>query len=166
MYCDSVIYKIYCNDVNITDIYIGSTTHFLRTNKQHKNDCTNINMKAYNNYKYKFIRNNGGWDNWSIILIEKYICNSRLELNTRKRYYVDLLNPALNTNIPIQSKYEWDKINANNIRNYHIQYREKNKDKVQQYYMNTKKKYNCYICNKLISNANMTRHIDTIHNIL
>jgi len=35
-YSKSIIYKICCNDINIIDIYIGSTTNFITRKAEHK----------------------------------------------------------------------------------------------------------------------------------
>ena len=52
-YSKTIIYKIVCNDTNITDCYVGHTTDFTRRKQLHKNDCNNPNGK---NIIIKFIR--------------------------------------------------------------------------------------------------------------
>ena len=37
-YSNTIIYKIYCNDSSVTDIYIGHTTNFIKRKYQHKKD--------------------------------------------------------------------------------------------------------------------------------
>jgi hypothetical protein len=39
---------------------------------QHKNACNNETYKNYYFNVYKFIRDNGGWDNWDMIEIERF----------------------------------------------------------------------------------------------
>lgn len=99
-YQNSLIYKICCKNPNIKDVYIGSTTNFKSRKNQHKSCCNNINNKSHNNYKYEFIRNNGGWNNWDMILIEKFPCNDSLELHKKEQEYIDEYNknkiPLLN----------------------------------------------------------------------
>ena len=53
----------------IEDIYIGSTTNVVKRRQQHKQRCTNPKCKDYNAHTCQFIRDNGGWDNWSLIAI-------------------------------------------------------------------------------------------------
>ena len=71
-YSNSVIYKIYCRDVNVKDFYVGETTDFIRRKYRHKIDCE----KEYKQYKtsrrtlYQAINSNGGWHNWVIEEIE------------------------------------------------------------------------------------------------
>lgn len=91
------IYKIYCKDTTITDIYIGSTKKSLRERwRFHKSDCHNENCKGYINYKYQYIRENGGIDNWDIIEIEKLVCNN-IEARIREEYWKKELNATLNS---------------------------------------------------------------------
>ena len=51
-----IIYKIVCNDLNITDCYVGSSINFKRRKGEHKSSCNNPNSKIYNLNVYKFIR--------------------------------------------------------------------------------------------------------------
>ena len=71
-YNNGFIYKLCCKDVNIKEIYVGSSTNYKQRKQSHKSDCTNENSKRYNSCAYQFIRDNGGWDNWSMIEIIKY----------------------------------------------------------------------------------------------
>jgi hypothetical protein len=61
-YENTVIYKIVCNDLTITDLYVGNTTNFTKRKGQHKNSCINEKSKSYNLKIYKIIRENGGWE--------------------------------------------------------------------------------------------------------
>ncbi len=96
-YSKSMIYKLCCKDPNITDIYIGSTTNFYRRKSEHKKCCNNENDKRYNTNVYKFIRDNSGFDNWDMILIENVSCNNKIELLKIERKYIDELKSTLNT---------------------------------------------------------------------
>lgn len=115
-YSKTIIYKLVCNDLNITDIYIGHTTEFRRRKNEHKSRCCNPTSLAYNFYKYQFIREHGGWDNWSMILIENYPCINKLEAEKRERYWIEELNATLNASIPCRSKHEWHKLNYETTR--------------------------------------------------
>ena len=63
-YSKAVIYGIYCKDKNVLEIYIGSTYDEIEREHNHKSDCNNENNKSYDLKVYKFIRANGGYDNW------------------------------------------------------------------------------------------------------
>ena len=48
-YSNSIIYKLCCRDVNVKEIYVGSTTNFRARKNQHKSCCKIIKKK--NNIK-------------------------------------------------------------------------------------------------------------------
>jgi len=64
-YQNGLIYKLYCKDKAITDIYVGSTTTFYARRRKHKSNTKTKTQKVYS-----FIREHGGWDNWIMHLIE------------------------------------------------------------------------------------------------
>ena len=99
-YSRCIIYKIVCNDLEIKDLYIGSTTEFTKRKYAHKNNCNDINSKAYNFKVYDFIRNNGGWNNWIMIEIEKFPCNDGNEARSRERHWSETLCATLNDRTP------------------------------------------------------------------
>ena len=83
-YSNTVIYKIVCNDENVDYIYGGSTTNFTKRKCAHENRCNNINGKEYNQKKYVQIRENGGWESFRMIEVEKYPCNDKREAEKRE----------------------------------------------------------------------------------
>ena len=89
-----------CNDLNITDVYVGHTTNFIKRRQCHKNNCNNPNHNKNNLKVYQMIRENEGWDNWAMIEIEKYPCNDKNEACARERYYYELLNANMNSRCP------------------------------------------------------------------
>jgi len=125
-YKNSIIYKICCKDPTIKEIYVGSTTNFKRRKNEHKASCNN--PKKNNSNVYKFINLNGGFNNWDMVLIEKFECNEKLELLKRERYYLELLEATLNRDVPSRSKKEYTK-----------DYKEKNKDIINE---KAREKYN------------------------
>lgn len=106
-YSKTIIYKICCKDINITDIYVGHTTDLTRRRRQHKHSCNNENNKNYNMNVYQFIRNNGSWDNWSVIPIEEYPCENVNQAHIRERYWIEELKASLNRCIPLRTHKEW-----------------------------------------------------------
>lgn len=100
-YSNTIIYKIYCKDNNITDTYVGHTTNFLKRKEAHKCGCKNLN----NNLKvYKTIRENGGWNNWNMVEIAKYNCNNLLEARMKEQQHYEELNATLNSCPPYVDK--------------------------------------------------------------
>jgi len=110
-YNKTIIYKIVCNDLNIKECYVGSTTDFTKRKYHHKSACNKESSSKYNRIVYQTIRENGGWNNWNMIEIEKYPCNDNNEARTRERYWYEALNARLNSNNPIMSKKEYYEIN-------------------------------------------------------
>jgi hypothetical protein len=129
-YKNTIIYKIVCNDLEITDLYVGHTTSFTDRKRQHKSSCNNENTKKYNLKVYQMIRKNGGWNNWSMIEIEKYSCNDFNEATARERYYYEDLNAKLNNNVPNRSKKEYYEKNKEHIAVKTKQYGEDNKEQI------------------------------------
>ena len=100
------IYKLVCRDPTVHHIYVGSTTNWYSRIKDHKGHCCQPNSKNYNQRKYKYIRENGGWDNWRMIEIEKYPCASRRELEAREQHWIDELQSMLNSDSAFKSEDE------------------------------------------------------------
>jgi len=146
-YENGVIYKLKHNeDYDDTNIYIGSTCNFKHRKNDHKINCNDVNYKCHNYPVYKFIRDNDGWDEWVMIAIEEYPCDSKKKLETRERYHIDLLRPTLNKNIPTRTYKEWCENNKEKGKEYSKKYREGNKEKISKH----KKEY--YKDNKEILN--------------
>jgi hypothetical protein len=143
-YSKTIIYKIVCNDLNIKEVYIGSTINFRRRKNQHKNVCNSINDKDYNGYKYQFIRENGGWENWSMYEIEKYPCNDKNEAHTRERHWIETLNATLNKNIPTRTGKEYREDNkeviSKKVKKYYENDRDNKLEKAKEYYEDNKDK--------------------------
>jgi len=148
LYENGVIYKLKHNlDYDDLNIYIGSTTNFRGRKNCHKNNCYNEKSKKNNIPIYQFIRDNGGWVEWVMIAIEEYPCDSKKKLETRERYYIDLLRPTLNKIIPTRTKKEYYEVNKEKLAEYqkeryennkeiilekHKEYREANKEQIKE----------------------------------
>jgi len=141
-YSKTVIYKIQCKDENVSDIYIGHTTNFKQRNNLHKSNCNIVTSKGYNYKIYKIIRENGGWDNWNMTIIEEYPCENVNQARERERYWIEKESSSLNVSIPNRSKKEYSQI-------YRIIHREEIAEKTKEYRENNKDKIKEYIeCNK------------------
>lgn len=90
-YCD--IYKIYCKNADIIDCYIGSSLFARDRFYHHKSACINENNKAHNMPAYKFIRENGGIDNWTYEVLERV---EKSQKRIREQYWIQELKPTLN----------------------------------------------------------------------
>lgn len=166
-YQNSIIYKLCCKDPTITDIYIGSTTNFIRRKCQHKYSTTNVNSKEYEFYNYVFIRGNGGWDNWSMIEIEKVNVSDKRELEKKEREYIEKFNASLNKKIPTRTRT--GKENYQIYKSYHDNYQNMNQEQLRQkkkvYYHANKsklnKKFDCE-CGGKYTHQSKKIHVKTI----
>jgi len=129
-YQNGFIYKLCCKDTNIKDEYIGSSTNFTRRKSAHKKSSINPNDEKYHYRVYKFIRDNGGFENFCMIQIEKYPCDSKRELETRERYFIELYESKLNCIIPTRTKKELYKDKKDEILQKNKEYRDKHTDKI------------------------------------
>ena len=82
-YKKTKIYKLVCKDINIIKIYVGHSTNWVQRKSNHKTNCNNSKSKKYNFFVYQFIRENGGWDNFDMILIEEYECENKLKQSNK-----------------------------------------------------------------------------------
>lgn len=161
-YNNGKIYKLLHND---KVIYCGSTIQKLNERLLgHRNDSKRRpDIKVY-----KYV-SNVGWDNVKIELIEEYNCNSKKELETRERYYIDELKPDLNVIRPGRTKKEYYNDNKDKIKILNREYKNNNKDKIaernkiyRQKNMDKKKeKYTCE-CGSELTLCKKSRHEKSI----
>lgn len=159
-YSNTIIYKICCKDPTITDIYVGHTTNLTKRRYQHKEACNNQIIRAYNTYVYQFIRDNGGWDNWDVIMIEEYNLNNENEAVKKERWWIEELKATLNKSMPARTKEEKNEINKNYHKNWYVNNKEHNYDNVKKWRENNKEKIICE-CGSIYSCRDKARHIKT-----
>ena len=95
---EGIIYKFECKNKTITDIYVGHTNNENTRIRTHK--CS-YNGKGNNKSCkiYEFIRENGGWNNWEFIVLERFPFIKEDAFIKEKEWY-DRLNPTLNDRSP------------------------------------------------------------------
>lgn len=148
-------YRICSKNPEIKDCYVGSTTQFRNRKWEHKRRCNVENQKNYNIYIYQFIRDNGGWENWDMIEIEKMNLETKQDALKRERYFLELYNASLNQQIPSRTKKEYYEENKEHLieckkihyknnkdyyKNYNKEYRENNIDKLNEQQKEYRKK--------------------------
>ena len=149
-YQNSVIYKIECNDTKIKECYIGSTGDFMKRRYKHKYSCNTSHRKEYNLKVYLFIRENGGWKNWTMKIIINYPCNSKNELIIKEQEILKTYDNTLNC-ISAYASIEDRKIQfKKKARKYYIENAEKIKE-------HRAEKIQCK-CGRLISRCNISTH--------
>ena len=136
-YANGIQYKIVCNDPAITDCYNGSCCSLKYRKKSHKEKSLYPNDKGYNLKVYRFIRENGGWDNWVFIQLEESPCKSKQELLARERHWFDILRPTLNSYSPTlniekmkKTKAEYMSSHREDHKKYMVQYNKTHKEKI------------------------------------
>ena len=144
-YSKTHFYKIVCRDTSITDCYVGMTTSLLSKRKsQHKFCCLNDTDKHYNLHLYQFIRANGGWDNFEMVLIETECLDNALEAGKRERFYKEQLNSSLNIQVPSRNDKEYREDNRDILLYKKKIFCENNKEQIKKYkrkhYENNKEK--------------------------
>lgn len=95
-YSSTLIYKITCKDPLVTDIYVGHTTDFVQRRTAHRQNVMNNECKLY-----KTIRENGGWINWTMEIINFYNCKNLYEAKTKEQEYFVSLKANLNSIEPL-----------------------------------------------------------------
>jgi hypothetical protein len=129
-YANTVIYKIVSNDLTILNTYVGHTTDFRSRKWKHKYFCITEKARGYNYKLYKFIRENGGWDSFSMVFIETYPCNDTHEATAKERYWYETLNSQLNAISPQHSRAEYLEDNKDIINQQQKGYRETRKESI------------------------------------
>jgi len=179
-YSKTIMYKIVCNDLNVKECYVGHTINMTKRKCSHKSRCNNMKDKSYNRKIYQIIRENGGWDNWNMLLVEEFPCKDKYQACKREREVYEELEAKMNTLRPYITQEEskqYDKQYYQEHKQYHEQYhkkyREEHKDilnekgrKYRQEHQTEinekrKEKIECEYCAKLLSNRNISRHHKT-----
>jgi len=100
---DYVIYKIICNDENITDCYVGSTSNFKVRKWDHKRLSNDENSKLK---IYEIIKEKGGWDNWSMLPIAEHKEISVMQARIKEEEQRDILNASMNSRAAFRTAEE------------------------------------------------------------
>jgi hypothetical protein len=171
------IYKLNCNGKS----YVGSTKNIKKRIQYHKADCKHIGHKNYNFKVYKFIRENGGWENVDICILQVcnedvryivedfYIKHYKCELNDvsaifdvekrkeyKKKYGQTYFKPYYKNNKEkiLQNVKNYYNNNKEKVLKYQKEYGEKNKERLSE---KKKEKYNC-VCGSSLRKADKKRH--------
>ena len=148
-YSKTIMYKIVCNDLSVKACYVGHTTDMAKRKWSHKSVCNNEKSKQHNLKIYKIIRQNGGWSNWSMLLIEPFPCKDNYEACKREREVYEEIDAKMNTRKPCITHEEHKKhCGSSHPKNgeYQKKWRELNRDKYLK--QNVKGVLKCYYYKK------------------
>ena len=95
-YNNGIIYKICCRDPTIKDEYVGSTTNLRQRRSHHRYFVNNPDKSSMQDNLYSFIREHGGWDNWQLVQLEEYACETKTQLLMKEREWFEKCNSTLN----------------------------------------------------------------------
>jgi hypothetical protein len=137
-YENAVIYKLCCKDPSIKDEYYGHTTNKTKRKQGHKDECYNENRKGHNLPVYQFIRANGGFNNWSMIVVEEYPCENKNQAELRERYWIETQQATLNKNIPTRTSQEYNQEHKEEHKQYYQEHKEERTQYLKQYYQEHK----------------------------
>ena len=148
------IYKLFCKDPNVKDVYIGSTKDIKDRVKKHEYNCNKENGKKYHYNVYKFIRDNGGFDNWDVEELEECDEDNRFQ---KERYYIEKLETTnLNSNIPYREQNEYSRL-------YYKNNKEKENNRCKRYYQEVtkarKSKEIICFCGSVIKMGSLQTHL-------
>ena len=129
-YNKAIIYKIVPKDLDSKYCYIGSTVDFKKRKSQHKSMCNNPKDIRHNTPLYKHIRDGGGWEEYEMVLVEYYPCETKLELCKRERECKEIYNDNLGCYIPSRTGKEYYQDNHETIIKKVKEYYEDNKEKI------------------------------------
>jgi hypothetical protein len=156
-YSNTIFYKIYCVNPEITDMYIGHTTNFVQRKHTHKQSCINTKCKNYNCKLYNYIREHGGWNNWIMEIIAFHNCEDHYSARKCEQEYFKEYKSTLNSIEPLPTP----------------KIKKENKEKMITNTTNTTnktpikpKKYSCDNCNFSCSNKkDFNKHLATAKHI-
>ena len=117
-YQDAKIYKL-INDSMPGLVYYGSTCNtFSKRLGQHKDKQNTCSSKCL--FEDGTVQ---------IILVEKYPCTDKMELNARERYYIEN-NDCVNKSIPGRTRKEYSEDNRDEINRKAREFKEKHRDEI------------------------------------
>jgi hypothetical protein len=146
---NGVIYRIYCNDENIKECYIGSTCNFKKRKTGHINKCNDVSNREYNKKIYQFIRENGGFKNFDFEILETLETNDKDILHQKEFQWINKYDCNLNEIKPhlFKSKKEYDA--------------EYNKHNFNERQERQSKKITCEVCGRQFRYDSKWRHLKT-----
>ena len=99
------IYKIFCQDPLIPQVYVGQTMNFDKRRDSHF-----YSTLIYENdlRLYEFIRSHGGWRNWKMVIVKQYpLMTTKQNLDRLEWYWWKTLGGELNSMKPGTHRSKW-----------------------------------------------------------
>ena len=99
---------------------MGNTCNWIKRKSLHKHAVNHESNKGHNDKKSRIFRENGGWDNWEMVLIENFSCENDLQARSKEREWLEKLGATMNSCSPIRTREE--------IIIQHIEYNNNNRE--------------------------------------
>ena len=163
----STIYHIRCKMTKRV-LYVGSSCDFINREKNHKWNCNNEKSVSHHLPIYKYIRENGGFENYEIIPVSFHNLNNIVELRILEQQEMDKHTGLMNCVYASRTQKQYILDNKENKIKYDKQYRidniEKIKEDKKQRYINNKEKNNEKVncdCGCIVTRRGLNRHKKT-----
>jgi hypothetical protein len=117
-------YKIVPKNKELNYNYVGQTTNFINRKLQHRKQVENETYDKSHYKLYKTIRQNGGWNEWEMIEIEKLNGKTRLEARMREQELIK----ENKSNLNILNAYITEEERSSTKKAITEKYRENNKE--------------------------------------
>ena len=147
-------HKLDCKDENI---YIGSTYDLNDRISKHKYSCNNERDTNYKLNIYKYMRGNGGFDNFEFSILRLCEDEDKAERQELEQSFINVYEPTLNTynakGVNLEKKKEWLEVNKEKIK----EWQKVNKEKLKKW---QKEKIECD-CGSIVGKNMFTRHKKT-----
>ena len=97
------IYKIFCRDPKVTEVYVGQTINFDKRRDSHFYSSETCDVRLYD-----FIRLHGGWKNWKMVTVKQYpVTTTKQNLDRLEYYWWAKLGGELNSIKPGTHRSKW-----------------------------------------------------------
>ena len=133
-YSKCCIYKIeHIDDESL--VYVGHTTCFNKRKTAHKSNCKNENNNTHYNLKlYQMIRENGGWEKFLMLEVEKYPCNDKRAAERRENEVIKEVRASMNTYKSFRTEEEKTEYHKEHNTNYYELHKERIQHQKKEYY--------------------------------
>jgi hypothetical protein len=122
-------YKFVCKNPDILFSYLGHTTNYIKRKSDHKSHCSNSKDKAHKIPLYVFMRKNGGFENWNMIVIHTQICKNKRDAERIETELMEQQQFKLNA----MKAYVSEEQHKEQIAKYAVEYYEQHKEQVAEY---------------------------------
>ena len=128
---DYSFYKWIHTSKDLTDLcYVGSTANLASRKRDHKSSCNNPNNKSYNNLLYTTMRENGGFDNFKMVILGTAEQITKREAQAIEEEYRLAEKATLNSIRCYTTDKQYYQDNKQELLEYQKQYNQDNKTKI------------------------------------